>query len=836
MNAPVSIPTARVLREPPEGAEQLRAIPDHVPMPALPRLNGVSPAAVYDYRNADGSIAALIGRYEAAERKQILPLTIWVSPDEQLDWCCKSLPDERPLYRLPQMLADPDKIVLLSEGEKCADAVAEFTRYASVTWMGGCKALARTDFSPLAGRDVIILPDHDAPGIEAANQLTGILSEVGAASIRTLDIAGLVEACGLEAVPGVDIADAVAGGLDADWFEELLAMSDMLVETGAAPAEPVSASENLPTDPIQREVLTQFGIRPDDIPAVFSLTENGVIKHGADRNGRAADVYVGSPLVVLGQTRSARTGWGFLVALRTPASDWITRTIPARLLAGDGREMRELLADAGFMLPQDRAGRQGLAEYIGYAQQAPIIDLAARPGWHGDSFALPQGVIRPRDAQDDIRLDMADRQHFLSQSGSMAGWQELARLAEPNSRAAFSISAALAAPLLQPLNRTGGGFHLYGQSSRGKTTLLTLAGSVWGGGGNDGFVRNWRMTDNGAEGLLSDHNDLLLPLDELTTVAPETAAQINYLLANGQGKTRATKEGDARAAMQSRVLVLSSGENSFEQQIGLARGKTRMTGGLAVRMIDIPIEHDGESFENLSGFSSAGHLAEQMAMRAKTHYGHAGPAFLQAMIDRKGEVISEAEKIINQLMTETAQPGDDPQVRRAALQFGLVAAAGELAISAGILPWNDGAAFRAAAVCLNAWKAHRGGGASHEEREALSHLKAFFEMHGRTRFERILGSADQDADDSTARSDDHAVRDRCGFRIETDGEGTIFYVLPEAFRREVCAGHNPDLMIRIARTHAALIEGEGGRPQKKQRLPDYPHGTRVYALRPDLLP
>lgn len=562
-----------------------------------------------------------------------------------------------------------------------------------------------------------------------------------------------------------------------------------------------------------------------------------MIKHGTDRNGRAADVFASSPLVVLGQTRSARSGWGFLVALRTPAGGWVTRLIPGSLLAGDGREMREHLAASGLTLPQERPGRQALAEYIGYAQQAPIIDLATRPGWQGDSFALPQGVIRPSDSQHDIRLDMGDRPHFLAQAGSMAGWQELARIAEPNSRAAFSICVALAAPLLQPLNRTGGGFHLYGQSSRGKTTLLTLAGSVWGGGGNDGFVRNWRATDNGMEGLLADRNDLLLPLDELTTVAPETAAQINYLLANGQGKTRATKEGDARAALQSRVLVLSSGENSFEQQIGLARGKTRMTGGLAVRMIDVPIEYaPGESFENLGGFASAGHLAEQMATGAKAHYGHAGPAFVRAIIDRKAEVISAAEEFMERLMTKTVQPGDDPQVRRAAARFGLMAAAGELAISAGILPWKNEAAFEAATTCYEAWKAHRGGGTSHEEREALSYLKAFFEMHGRTRFERIRGNADRNADDLTARSDDHAVRDRCGFRIEADGEGTIFYVLPEAFRREVCAGHSPDLIVRIARTYGALIEGEGGRPQKKVRLPDYPGGTRVYALRPDLLP
>src|SRR5690606_33712284 len=122
-------------------------------------------------------------------------------------------------------------------------------------------------------------------------------------------------------------------------------------------------------------------------------------------------------------------------------------------------------------------------------------------------------------------------------------------------------------PLLRPLAMSGGGFHFWGQSSRGKTTLLTIAGSVWGGGGNDGFVRNWRMTDNGAEGLIADHNDILLPLDELTLVAPEMAAELYYMLANGHGKARAKKDGTAADTTQWKALVLSSGENTSAHQI-----------------------------------------------------------------------------------------------------------------------------------------------------------------------------------------------------------------------------------------------------------------------------
>ena len=42
-----------------------------------------------------------------------------------------------------------------------------------------------------------------------------------------------------------------------------------------------------------------------------------------------------------------------------------------------------------------------------------------------------------------------------------------------------------------------------------------MSGSVWGGGGINGFVRSWRATDNAIEGIALAHNDTFLPLDEI---------------------------------------------------------------------------------------------------------------------------------------------------------------------------------------------------------------------------------------------------------------------------------------------------------------------------------
>src|ERR1035437_4936167 len=116
--------------------------------------------------------------------------------------------------------------------------------------------------------------------------------------------------------------------------------------------------------------------------------------------------------------------------------------------------------------------------------------------------------------------------------------------------------------LLRIIEQESGGFHYQGLSSIGKTTLLRVAGSVLGGG-EKGFIQSWRATSNGLEAVAELHNDSLLCLDELGQVAPEEIGRVTYMLGNGQGKTRMTKETRVRPAMEWRLVFLSTGETSL---------------------------------------------------------------------------------------------------------------------------------------------------------------------------------------------------------------------------------------------------------------------------------
>jgi putative DNA primase/helicase len=95
------------------------------------------------------------------------------------------------------------------------------------------------------------------------------------------------------------------------------------------------------------------------------------------------------------------------------------------------------------------------------------------------------------------------------------------------------VSCAFAATTIYLVNEQSGGINLIGSSSIGKTTVLKVAGSVCGGGGVHGYIRQWRVTANGIEPIAALHCDMPLLLDETGQVPAKEAAEAAYLMANG---------------------------------------------------------------------------------------------------------------------------------------------------------------------------------------------------------------------------------------------------------------------------------------------------------------
>ncbi len=194
----------------------------------------------WPYHDEMGNVVAHVVRFDMPDgSKDVLPLR-FLPPDDALPdplnpshwrWRGWRIPEPVPLYNahlLARRAADP---VLVVEGEKTADAAAAlFPGHVVVTWQGGSKTAARADVSALNGRQVLIWPDNDNPGRDAAKVLAARIT--GARIVPTPQ--GLPD--------GWDLADPAPAGFDpVAWFRNPAQAVTPNPAPAAANADPDSA-------------------------------------------------------------------------------------------------------------------------------------------------------------------------------------------------------------------------------------------------------------------------------------------------------------------------------------------------------------------------------------------------------------------------------------------------------------------------------------------------------------------------------------------------------------------------------------------------------------------
>lgn len=192
---------------------------DALSPPAKHPKRGV-PSATWEYRSAEGELLGLVCRFEEPDGgKSVLPLS-YCRRDKALEWRWRALSSPRALYGLDRLAKQTSDPVIVTEGEKAADAVRELMPgFIAVTSSGGSKAAGKADWSPLNGRRVIIWPDADEPGRAYAKAVAKHTREAGAASIEFLEPpTGVAE--------GWDAADALT-----DCWDETRATS--FIETAS---------------------------------------------------------------------------------------------------------------------------------------------------------------------------------------------------------------------------------------------------------------------------------------------------------------------------------------------------------------------------------------------------------------------------------------------------------------------------------------------------------------------------------------------------------------------------------------------------------------------------
>ncbi len=152
----------------------------HQAVEALERKHGPRSKA-WTYHDAQGEPVGVMVRWDTESGKKMRPVS-----RNGAGWFIGGMPEPRPLYGLAELLK-AEGVVYVCEGEKAADA-ARACGLIATTSPHGSKSAGNADWTPLAGREVVILPDHDEPGEKYADGVHQLAREAGAASVKIVHL------------------------------------------------------------------------------------------------------------------------------------------------------------------------------------------------------------------------------------------------------------------------------------------------------------------------------------------------------------------------------------------------------------------------------------------------------------------------------------------------------------------------------------------------------------------------------------------------------------------------------------------------------------------------
>lgn len=794
------------------------------PIPELrPALRGFGlPKHVFQYKDRHGRAIAAVCRYETAQGKTFRPYVLnRTTEDSGLNWQVGVSEGSRPLYNRDQIEARKEADIVICEGEKAAEAAAQlFPDMVATTTMSGAKSAAKSNFQPLVGRRVLVAPDNDAAGEAYCNDVIALARSAGATIVGVLrfkkEIFGKeVDGQHLEVPRGYDLADAFEAGWTA---EKLRVVLGQIVDPGPSPQSGIGVDASPATS-----------AQPGDVPKEFLRQGDGVYWAKPTKDGGTTLVWLSSRIEVVASTRTTDSqSWGTLVQFADPDGVSHQWCIPQSMFGSDLNAVWGTLLSMGCQIAPEAGARTQLAKYLQGCK--PIArGLAVRqPGWFGDVFVFPDGSSYGSMGQliSFETRDPLQQQSFLP-TGTLEDWTiHLALPCVGNSRMVLAVCAALTGPLLHVLGEENAGLHFRGPSSIGKTTILRVACSVFGHPVK--VMKTWRATANGLEGVASQHNDLLLPLDEFGEISPHDAAAAAYMLANGRGKVRASVSGSARAIAQWRLVLLSTGEIGLADHLRTAGIMVRA--GQETRLIDI--EADARAgfglYEDIHGYENGAEFSRALSDSADRFHGCLGRALVEHLANHENRTsaITFVRSRIRAFEDQVVTAGSSGQVLRVAHRLALIAAVGELAIHAGLLTWPEGQADWAARKCLDSWIDRRGGTSELEQEQACDRVRSHLERFGDRNFRwRETGS---DLDMLHGSTEIHGYK-----RRSTDGR-TEYLILPSAFRDVICTGIDAKSVVRHLFNSGMLIPDHEGKSTQSIRLPDG-RRARLYVINPNLL-
>jgi len=380
----------------------------------------------------------------------------------------------------------------------------------------------------------------------------------------------------------------------------------------------------------------------DDVtcPVGFRVDAGGVWKIVTDEDGsERSENLCRTPILITGIMRDVDSE-GSYVMLRWRSKGRWHQHVCGRKSVLVATELSQLSA---FNVPVSSNSARGLVDWFEaylHQNEAAINEAVTvgHLGWNqsgymwGRNLITPDGIVM---ADLDtgsweaapIHLDinkpgLSSMAKGYFQRGTWDEWCSMVSRLRQHPRFGLAILASICPPILKHLPEAPNFcLDFGGETSKGKTTALRLAASVWGSPSerDNGLVWSWDATQTWIERAAAFVCDMPLILDDSKRAKPDRVSSIVYAVAQGMGRGRATIQG-LQEQTHWRTVLLSTGEAPLTHYA--------TEGGAAARILSLW----GSPFSKHEPLSH-GEIARLTSRDAHRYHGHLGPRIVQMLND-----------------------------------------------------------------------------------------------------------------------------------------------------------------------------------------------------------
>ena len=319
-------------------------------------------------------------------------------------------------------------------------------------------------------------------------------------------------------------------------------------------------------------------------------------------------------------------------------------TLPQGMLAKAEALHTEILGKGLYVTtPQAKATITFMTAYIRALQKTTATEkMFSRLGWRdkytkyvlGGSLFKSDGTTE----QHPISADITEAVRGLGTAGTLEGWKQAMSFYKARDHEAhrFAVYCGFGSPLLHMTGHKGVVVAATGESGAGKTTATFAANSIMGHpeelkvDGNESGA-----TENALYLLYAARSSILFHLDEVTRMRPEVFGRFCLAAPQGKPKDVVTQTREIRKnTLFWEGMVLASANTNLYHVLASSRADATAE---AMRLFQL-------SFPTPTSHSKG--EADQFLRDIKNNYGHAGPVFLQFVVQNYATVKERVEKMM----------------------------------------------------------------------------------------------------------------------------------------------------------------------------------------------